>query len=360
MSRFQSGRLEGLAAYVPGEQPTGMQYIKLNTNESPYPPAPSVIKALTAESLSKLNLYPEPDGTALKQKIADMYGVLSENVMLANGSDETLAFSFLAFCDARRGVAFPDITYGFYPVYVKLFGVDALEIPVRDDFSIDAADYFNLNRNIIIANPNAPTGLTLSLNEIRSIAEHNRDYIVLIDEAYVDFGGESATSLTKEYDNLLVVHTYSKSRSMAGARLSYAIGPEALIADLVKVKYSFHPYNVNRMTQVIGLASLEAQQYYDENCREIAKTRAYTADALKKLGFLMTDSRANFLFARHPEIHGTEFYRLLKNRGILVRNFDKRRTSDYLRITIGTKEQMDALLRETAAILEMRANDEKK
>ena len=214
MSRFQSGRLSGLEAYTPGEQPTGMQYIKLNTNESPYPPAPSVIKALTEENLAKLNLYPEPDGTALKQKIADMYGVLSENVMLANGSDETLAFSFLAFCDERRGVAFPDITYGFYPVYAKLFGVDALEIPVRDDFSIDAADYFNLSRNIIIANPNAPTGLTLSLNEIRSIAEHNRDYIVLIDEAYVDFGGESATSLTKEYGNLLVVHTYSKSRSI--------------------------------------------------------------------------------------------------------------------------------------------------
>ena len=360
MSRFQSGRLSGLNAYVPGEQPTGMQYIKLNTNESPYPPAPSVIKALTAENLAKLNLYPEPNGTVLTQKIADMYGVLSENVMLANGSDETLALSFLAFCDERRGVAFPDITYGFYPVYTNLFGVDALEIPVRDDFSIDASDYFDLNRNIIIANPNAPTGLTLSLDEIRGIAEHNRDYIVLIDEAYVDFGGESAVSLTKEYDNLLVVHTYSKSRSMAGARLSYAIGQAALISDLVKVKYSFHPYNVNRMTQIIGLASLEAQQYYDENCREIMKTRAYTASELQKLGFSMTDSKANFLFARHPEIHGTELYKLLKNRGILVRNFDKPRTSDYLRITVGTKEQMDALLRETASILEMRATDEKK
>ena len=360
MSRFQSDRLSGLAAYVPGEQPTDTQYIKLNTNEMPYPPAPSVIKALTEESLSKLNLYPEPDGMALKQKVADMYGVGIENVMLANGSDETLAFSFLAFCDKERGVAFPDITYGFYPVYANLFGVDAMEVPVCDDFSINASDYFDLNRNVIIANPNAPTGLSLSLDDIRAIAERNRDYLVLIDEAYVDFGGETAIPLTKEYDNLLVVHTYSKSRSMAGARLSYAIGHADLISDLVKVKYSFHPYNVNRMTQIIGLASLEAQDYYDENCRKIIETRAHTAQALKELGFSMTDSKTNFLFARHPEISGPEFYRLLKNRGILVRNFDKPRTSDYLRITIGTKEQMDALLREVAAILEMRTNDEKK
>ena len=360
MSRFQSGRLSGLEAYIPGEQPSDMKYIKLNTNESPYPPAPSVLRALTEERLSKLNLYPEPDGTVLKRKIADMYGVSPENVMLSNGSDEMLAFSFLAFCDKERGVAFPDITYGFYPVYANLFGVPALEIPVRDDFTIDAADYFGLNRNIIIANPNAPTGLSLPLSEIRAIAEHNRNHVVLIDEAYVDFGGETAIPLTKEYDNLLVVQTYSKSRSMAGARLSYAIGPETLISDFVKVKYSFHPYNVNRMTQALGLAALEAQEYYDKNCREIIEARTYTAEALKKLGFSVTDSKANFLFARHPEIPGPEFYRLLKKRGILVRNFDKPRTSDYLRITIGTKTQMDALLRGAAAILEMRANDEKK
>ena len=242
MSRFLSARHDTLSAYVPGEQPKQMEYIKLNTNESPYPPPLSVVAAASGDEIRKLNLYPNPDGSGLIEKLAELYGVAPENVIIGNGSDELLAFAFLAFCDSGRGAAFPDVTYGFYPVYAKLYGIPFVEIPLKDDFAVDPADYFGISKNIVLANPNAPTGVALPLSAIEAIAQSNPDHVVLIDEAYVDFGAQSAMPLTRRYDNLLVIHTYSKARSMAGARLAYAIGPAPVIGDLRKMKYSFNPY----------------------------------------------------------------------------------------------------------------------
>jgi len=343
MSRFLASRFQSLNRYVPGEQPTGADYIKLNTNESPYPPAPAVIAALTKAELDRTNLYPDPDGAELRKKLAGHYGVGLENIIIGNGSDELLAFSFLAFCTGARGVAFPDITYGFYPVYAKLYDINADIIPLRDDFTIDLSDYVGRNKNIILANPNAPTGITLSLSDIEMIVTGNPDHVVLIDEAYVDFGTESAVDLTHKYDNLLVMHTYSKSRSLAGARLAYAIGSAPIIDDLYRMKDSFNSYNVSRMTQLMGIAAIIDDAYYIEKRRQIIDTRDYTVSMLRDLGFSMTDSHANFLFVKHSIMSGKELYTALKEHGLLVRHWDSPRISDYLRITIGTQEQMEAL-----------------
>ena len=351
MSRFLSSRFAALDAYVPGEQPVDMAYIKLNTNESPYPPPPGVIAAVDGAELGKLNLYPNPDGTRLIKKLAGFYGVAPENVIIGNGSDELLAFAFFAFCDSGRGVIFPDITYSFYPVYAELYGIPYTKIPLKDDFSIDPAAYCAAQKNIVIANPNAPTGTALPLSDIEMIVQTNPGYVVLVDEAYVDFGAESTIPLTHKYGNLLVIHTYSKSRSMAGARMSFAIASAQLIEDMKKMKYSFNPYNVNRLTQIMGEAALDEEGYYAEKRREIIAVRAYTETKLRGLGFLMTDSKANFVFARHPGISGYELYAALKEKGILVRHWEKPRISDYLRITIGTKEQMDALINAIREIL---------
>ena len=354
MSKYLSGRLASLQAYVPGEQPADMEYIKLNTNESPYPPPPGVIAALCDSEIRKLNLYPNPDGVRLVRRLAEFYGVRPENVIIGNGSDELLAFAFLAFGDAERGVCFPDITYGFYPVYADLYGIPAKQIPLRDDFTIDTGDYLRAGCNIVIANPNAPTGIALPLADIEAIVNANADHVVLIDEAYVDFGAESAVRLIHEYDNLIVMHTYSKFRSMAGARMAYAIAPAPLIEDLNKIKYSFNSYNVNRLTQSAAEAALDEDAYYREMCRKIVDARTYTEEKLRELGFTMTRSSANFLFARNPEIPGYELYSALKERGVLVRHFNKPRISDYLRITIGTLEQMDALASAVSNIMAAR------
>jgi len=351
MSKFLSKRHDALLAYVPGEQPADMEYIKLNTNESPYPPPQRVIDAVTKDEIKKLRLYPNPDGMSLIKKLAEAYNVEPENVIIGNGSDELLAFAYLAFCDDQRGVAFPDITYGFYPVYAKLFEIPFEQIPLKDDFSIDPSAYMNIRKNIIIANPNAPTGIALSLDEIEEIAKSNPEFIVLIDEAYVDFGATSAIPLMKKYENIIVMHTYSKSRSMAGARMAYAIAPAPLIEDLNKMKYSFNPYNVNRLTQRMSEAALLEESYYTEKQNEIVKTRAFTEAGLKKLGFIMTDSKANFIFAKYPNIGGFEFYSALKEKGILVRQWNKPRIKDYLRITIGTKQQMEALIKAITEII---------
>ncbi len=351
MSRFLSSRLQTLEAYVPGEQPQDMQYIKLNTNEAPFPPSPLVFERLYASEAAKLNLYPDPEGKVLRDKLAGLYGVSRDNVILSNGSDEVLAFAFMAFCDAQRQIAFPDITYPFYPVYADLYGIPYTKIPVRDDFSIRVADYFGIGKNIAIANPCSPTGLAISLSDIEVILRTNPDHVVLIDEAYVDFGAESAVGLIDKYDNLLIVQTYSKSRFMAGVRLGVAFGSSELIADLNRIKYSFNPYNVSKMALIAGEAAIDEDSYYKKNCRIIVDVREKTASALKALGFVMTDSKANFLFAKHPAFTGGEIYRALKEKGILVRHFDKPRISDYLRITIGTDEQMDALITALKAIL---------
>ena len=344
MSRFLSQRFANLEEYVPGEQPQDMQYIKLNTNESPYPPAPGVVEAVTQNEIDRLRLYSDPDCRALREALAAQYGVSPANIICGNGSDEMLSFLFIAFCDAQTGVFYPDISYGFYSVFADIDKICAKEIPLREDFRVCADDYCGLNRTIVIANPNAPTGLCLSVEDIERIVKSNPDNVVVIDEAYIDFGGESVVPLTKKYDNLLVVQTFSKSRSLAGGRLGYAIGSEGLIADLNKIRNSTNPYNVNSLTKAVGLASLQEQDYYDNNCKEIIATREYTVQELKKLGFEMTDSKTNFLFARHPKLPGKQLYLDLKTRGILVRHFDKPRIADYNRITIGTRGQMDTLL----------------
>ena len=344
MSRFISGKFDDLEAYVPGEQPVDMEYIKLNTNESPYPPAPGVIAALTEDERKKLNLYPNPEGVRLVKKLADFYKVEPENVMIGNGSDELLAFAFLAFCDNGHGVIFPDITYGFYPVYAQLYGIPFERIMLMDDFSIDVSNYIGAGKNIVIANPNAPTGIALPLSDIEAIAQSNPDNVALIDEAYVDFGAASAIPLIGKYENLLIMHTYSKSRSMAGARLAYAIGQAPLIADLNKMKYSFNSYNVNRLTQLAGEAALEEDEYYREMRGKIIEMRSYTEKELEMLGFSMTRSVANFIFVNHPDIRGHDLYAELKNSGILVRHWEKPRISDWIRITIGAPEQMRALV----------------
>ena len=351
MSKYLSDRLKALNAYVPGEQPGEMEYIKLNTNESPYPPPPGVLKAVSEEELKKLNLYPNPDGSRLIQKLASFYGVQPADIIIGNGSDELLAFAFLAFCDALHPVVFPDITYGFYPVYTELYGLPYEQIPLKDDFTIDPDDYSGISKNIVIANPNAPTGVALTPGQIEGIVRSNPENVILIDEAYVDFGASSVIPLTRKYDNLLVVHTYSKSRSMAGARMSFAIAQAPLIDDMNRMKYSFNPYNVNRLTQIMAEAALDEEPYYVQKRHEITETRAYTEARLKKLGFIMTDSKANFLFAKHPAVGGLELYTALFENGVLVRRWDKPRISDYLRITIGTKEQMDTLITVVAGLL---------
>ena len=350
MSRFFSSKYSSLEAYTPGEQPKDMKYIKLNTNESPFPPSPKVTEYAKLES-ERLNLYSDPESRVLTQKAADLFGVKYENVLMTNGSDEILNFAFMAFCDDKKGIAFPSISYGFYPVFAELNHIPYKEIPLKDDFSIDIEDYCNIGMNIVIANPNAPTGLALTAEEIEKIVTTNADSVVIIDEAYVDFGAESVVPLTKKYDNLLVTQTFSKSRSLAGARLGFGIGNEALIADLNTIKYSTNPYNVNRMTSAAGIAALEDNDYYMNNCKTIAENREYTKAELAKLGFETLESKSNFIFTRCDKINGGEFYLTLKKMGILVRHFSKPLISDYVRITIGTKEQMDALLTATKEIL---------
>lgn len=343
MKNFMVSRYASLEAYVPGEQPRDMEYVKLNTNESPFPPSPAVIKAVNSEELEKLKLYSDPEGKDLRDAIAANFGYKRENILLGNGSDEILAFAFFAFCAGEK-VFFPDITYGFYPVYAELVGADAQIMPLKDDFSIDINDYMSNSGMVVIANPNAPTGMALPLSDIEKIVAANPDNIVLVDEAYVDFGGESAVGLVSKYENLIVARTYSKSRSLAGARLGFGIASEGVIADMNRIKYSFNPYNINRLTLLAGKASIEDKDYFEKNIKSIIETRAYTVAELEKRGFAVLPSAANFIFAKKDGKSGEELYKELKKRGVLVRHFTKERIKDHLRITIGTKDQMDVLL----------------
>ena len=352
MSNFLHARHASLEAYVPGEQPTDQKYIKLNTNESPYPPLPEVVEA--ARSAAALcHLYSDPEGKALRAKLAARYGLAPEQTILGNGSDEILSFAFQAFGGPDTPIAFPDISYGFYPVYADLYGIPKKIIPLRDDFTVCADDYIGLGCGmIVIANPNAPTGLALPLDDIARICAGNPDSVVLIDEAYVDFGAQSAVTLLGEHPNLLVVQTFSKSRSLAGGRLGYALASAEIIADLNRIKYSINPYNINRMTLAAGEATLDRDEVCAARCAEIAATRAYTAAELAKLGFTLTNSMTNFLFARPANGDAAGMYTELRRRGILVRYFSGARVREYLRITVGTKEQMDALLAAVRAILD--------
>lgn len=343
MSQFLNGALRRLTPYTPGEQPRNQAYIKLNTNESPYPPSPGVLAALNRAEGENLRLYSDPEAVELREALAARYGVERENVFVANGSDEALSFAFLAYAADGRGVAFPDISYGFYAVFARLYGIPVRQVPLRADFRLVPEDYNHLHRTIVLANPNAPTGLALSRDEVEGIVRANPDAVVVVDEAYVDFGAESCVPLIGEYDNLLVVQTMSKSRSLAGGRVGFAIGCPALIEDLNRVKYSFNPYNVNRMSMAAATAAMEDTDYFTRCCAAIRENRAWTASTLEALGFSVLPSAANFLFAKHPRLEGQALYQGLKARGILVRWFDGPRTRDFVRITVGSRPQMEAL-----------------
>lgn len=351
MSRYFSGKYAALTPYVPGEQPKNREYIKLNTNENPYPPSPKAIQ-YAGEAAKNLELYSDPECTELHKKLAGNLGLKPTQIMATNGSDEILNFAFMAFCDNDTPAVFADITYGFYPVFSEINNLPFRIIPLKEDFSIDITDYFNAGGTIFIANPNAPTALALSVNDIEEIILHNPDNIVVIDEAYVDFGAESCVPLINKYDNLLVTRTFSKSGSMAGARLGYGIACENLIRDLFTVKYSTNPYNINSMTMAAGIGAVEDWNYSKENCKRIIETRENLKDELRYLGFEFTDSVTNFIFAKHKSISGDDFYKRMKDNGILIRHFNNAKISNYNRITIGTPEQMKEFIRIAKEITE--------
>ena len=352
MSKFLSKEASRLAPYTPGEQPQDQQYVKLNTNESPFPPSPKVVKAISRAELLKLNLYSDPTCGQLAEAIAKRYELQPENVITGNGSDEILAFAFRAFCGEGKPLAYADITYGFYKSQVALFGLDAKVIPLREDFTLNVDDYMDFPGTIVIANPNAPTGMTVSREDIQRLLEADPDRVVIVDEAYVDFGAESCVPMIYRYDNLLVVQTMSKSRSLAGGRVGFALGSAELIAALNRVKYSFNPYNVNRLSIVAGAAAVEDEPYFQACISAVQNNRAWTVRELEELGFSVLPSQANFIFATSDQIPGCELYRKLKENGILVRWFDADRIRDYVRITIGSLEQMMALVDEIARLLE--------
>ena len=352
MSRFLSREAARLAPYTPGEQPKDAQYVKLNTNESPFPPSPKLMKAMTRAEGLKLNLYPDPTCAVLNEAIARHFELQPENVISGNGSDEILAFAFRAFCGEGKGVAYADITYGFYKAQTALFGLDTTIIPLREDFTLNVDDYMDFPGTIVIANPNAPTGMAVSRLDIQRLVEANPDRVVIVDEAYVDFGAESCVPMIYRYDNLLVVQTMSKSRQLAGGRVGYALGSAELIAALNRVKYSFNPYNVNRLSITAGAAAVEDDAYFRQCCSAIESNRQWLVDELEALGFDVLPSLANFVFAKSDKIAGGELYRLLKENGILVRWFDADRIRDYVRITVGSMEQLAELVDEVSRLLE--------
>ena len=352
MSRFLDASKRILKPYRPGEQLNDKKYIKLNTNESPFPASPLAVRA-AREAADELRLYPDPEAKELNCAIADHFGVKPSNVITVNGSDDVLFYAFTAFCGRDAGAVFPDVTYGFYPVFASLQNVPYEEIPLLEDFTVDVPAFVRAKGTVFLANPNAPTGIFLPLCKIREILESKPDNIVVVDEAYIDFGGESAIPLVKEFDNLLVTGTFSKSRSLAGARLGFGIASEEIIRDLNTIRYSVNPYNVNRMTAAAGIMAIKDDAYMRENAAEIAENREYAAGMLREMGFHVTDSKANFIFARSPAIGGEELYRKLKERGILIRHFSSpERIAEYNRITVGTREQMQALAANVREILE--------
>lgn len=329
--------------YVPGEQPHGGNVIKLNTNECPYPPAPGVQEKAAAFSSEQLRLYPDPDAAELTGALAEYYGVSPEQVFVGVGSDDVLSMSFLTFFNTGKPVLFPDITYSFYDVWAELYRIPYLMRPLDDEFRICPDDYKIPNGGVVIANPNAPTGLAASLAEMESIIQANQDVVVIVDEAYVDFGGESALPLLKKYENLLVVQTFSKSRAMAGMRIGFAIGNVKLIRYLKDAKFSFNSYTMNRPSLAMGVEAVRDDSYFRATCARIIRTREQVKKELKELGFHFPESSANFVFASHESVPAAEIFEALKAHGILVRYFSKPRIDNYLRITIGTDREMEQL-----------------
>ena len=350
--QFWSRRIRDIEPYVPGEQPKDKRYVKLNTNENPYPPSPKVAEAVAEVAASDLRLYPDPECAALKQALAEFYDLRSEQVFVGNGSDEVLAFSFLAFMDEDTPAVFPDITYSFYPVYGKFFENRCRIVPVKEDFTIPLEELRKNDGTVVLTNPNAPTGIGLPLTEIERLLQANRDHVVILDEAYIDFGGESAVGLIPRYENLLVIQTFSKSRSLAGMRAGFALGQESLIAALNAVKNSVNSYTLDRLALAAAKAAVEDREYFYDTCRRIAKTRETTTGKLRELGFSVLPSQANFVFAAHDRVPGKRLFQRLRQEGVLVRYFDKPRIDNFLRITIGTDEEMEILIEVLEKILE--------
>ncbi|QWU13877.1 histidinol-phosphate aminotransferase [Paenibacillus sophorae] len=355
MSKFWSETVKGITPYVPGEQPGAKKVIKLNTNENPYPPPAQVIGAMKAAVSGRLKLYPDPECVGLRKAAADYYGLPMENIFAGNGSDEILAFCFKAFFNPGETILFPDITYSFYEVYARLFDISYKKIPLDEHFDIPVESFFEQNGGILIANPNAPTGKFTSVDSLRQILVHNPDKVVIIDEAYIDFGGESCVPLIPDHPNLLVVHTFSKSRSLAGLRVGLALGQTELIEGLNRVKNSINSYTLDAVAQVGGEQSLRDTETFELNVGQIITTRDNTVKALRDLQFEVVDSRANFIFVTHPVIPAVELFEALRQQDIIVRYFAKPRIDNYLRVSIGTDEEMEALCRALEGILAEKA-----
>ncbi len=343
--------LRTIEPYVPGEQPNLPDMVKLNTNENPYPPSPKVVETLKNFDCDSLRLYPDPNSQVLADALAKSYGLQSDQVFLGVGSDDVLAIAFMTFFNSKKPILFPDITYSFYDVWAELFQIPYERPALDDHFDLIPEDYYKENGGVVIANPNAPTGVLQSLDFLRDVIEHNRDVVVIIDEAYADFSGSSALELTKEYDNVLIVQTYSKSRSLAGMRIGYAMGNPELIRAMNDVRYSYNSYPMTRLSVALGAAALEDEAYFRETVAKVIETREWTKKELKRLGFAFRDSQTNFIFATHESVPAQTIFDVLREKHIFVRHFGQKRIENYLRISIGTQAEMERFIRETEQII---------
>lgn len=343
--------LRTIEPYVPGEQPNLPDMIKLNTNENPYPPSPKVVEVLKSFDCDSLRLYPDPNSQLLADALAKRYGLASDQVFLGVGSDDVLAIAFMTFFNSKKPVFFPDITYSFYDVWAELFQIPYERPALDEHFDLIREDYYKENGGVVIANPNAPTGVLQNIDFLRDVIEHNRDVVVIIDEAYADFSESSALELTKEYDNVLIVQTYSKSRSLAGMRIGYAMGNPELIKAMNDVRYSYNSYPMTRLSVALGVAALEDETYFQDTVAKVVETREWTKEQLKRLGFSFRDSRTNFIFAAHESVPAVQIFDALREKHIFVRHFSQKRIDNYLRISIGTREEMERFIEETEKIV---------
>lgn len=343
--------LRTIEPYVPGEQPNLPDMIKLNTNENPYPPSPKVVGVLKSFDCDSLRLYPDPNSQLLADALAKRYGLASDQVFLGVGSDDVLAIAFMTFFNSKKPVLFPDITYSFYDVWAELFQIPYERPALDEHFDLIREDYYKENGGVVIANPNAPTGVLQNIDFLRDVIEHNRDVVVIIDEAYADFSESSALELTKEYDNVLIVQTYSKSRSLAGMRIGYAMGNPELIKAMNDVRYSYNSYPMTRLSVALGVAALEDETYFQDTVAKVIETREWTKEQLKRLGFSFRDSRTNFIFAAHESVPAVQIFDALREKHIFVRHFSQKRIDNYLRISIGTREEMERFIEETEKIV---------
>lgn len=343
--------LRTIEPYVPGEQPNLPDMIKLNTNENPYPPSPKVVEVLKSFDCDSLRLYPDPNSQLLADAPAKRYGLASDQVFLGVGSDDVLAIAFMTFFNSKKPVLFPDITYSFYDVWAELFQIPYERPALDEHFDLIREDYYKENGGVVIANPNAPTGVLQNIDFLRDVIEHNRDVVVIIDEAYADFSESSALELTKEYDNVLIVQTYSKSRALAGMRIGYAMGNPELIKAMNDVRYSYNSYPMTRLSVALGVAALEDETYFQDIVAKVVETREWTKEQLKRLGFSFRDSRTNFIFAAHESVPAVQIFDALREKHIFVRHFSQKRIDNYLRISIGTREEMERFIEETEKIV---------